>query len=127
EQLKLAYRQAEVELTSTRVRVKEYEKRIKALKEKLAFLPKVEAELKRLDRDYHINKKNYEELVQRLESARMSVQADVAGDSVKFRIVVAVKKPLTSSLRLTASFRVQTRVTWPSTGTSVPRRSPITS
>jgi polysaccharide chain length determinant protein (PEP-CTERM system associated) len=94
EQLKLAYRQAEVELTSTRVRVKEYEKRIKALKEKLSFLPKVEAELKRLDRDYHINKKNYEELVQRLESARMSVQADVAGDSVKFRIVEPPKVPL---------------------------------
>ncbi len=32
--------------------------------------------------------------MQRLESARMSVQADVAGDSVKFRIVEPPKVPL---------------------------------
>jgi polysaccharide chain length determinant protein (PEP-CTERM system associated) len=94
EELKLAYRQAEVNLTAIRLRRDEYEKRTGELKAKLDILPKVEAELTRLNRDYEINRTNYQELVQRLESARMSEQADQAGDNVKFRIVEPPKVPL---------------------------------
>jgi polysaccharide chain length determinant protein (PEP-CTERM system associated) len=94
EELKLAYRQAEVNLTAIRLRQSEYQKRIARLKTKLDVLPKVEAELTRLNRDYEINRNNYQELVQRLESARMSEQADQAGDNVKFRIVEPPKVPL---------------------------------
>jgi len=94
EELKLAYRQSEVNLTAIRLRQNEYEKRITELKTKLDVLPKVEAELTRLNRDYEINRTNYQELVQRLESARMSEQADQAGDNVKFRIVEPPKVPL---------------------------------
>ena len=43
---------------------------------------------------YEINRTNYQELVQRLESARMSEQADQAGDNVKFRIVEPPQVPL---------------------------------
>jgi polysaccharide chain length determinant protein (PEP-CTERM system associated) len=94
EELKLGYRQAEVNLTAIRLRKDEYEKRVEELKAKLDVLPKVEAELTRLNRDYEINRTNYQELVQRLESARMSEQADQAGDNVKFRIVEPPKVPL---------------------------------
>ncbi|MGD8911045.1 MAG: Wzz/FepE/Etk N-terminal domain-containing protein [Chromatiales bacterium] len=94
EELKLAYRQSEVNLTAIRLRKGEYERRIQELKTKLDVLPKVEAELTRLNRDYEINRSNYQELVQRLESARMSEQADQAGDNVKFRIVEPPKVPL---------------------------------
>ena len=94
EELKLAYRQSEVNLTAIRVRVREYNKRVEELKNKLDVLPKVEAELTRLNRDYEINRTNYQELVQRLESARMSEQADQAGDNVKFRIVEPPQVPL---------------------------------
>jgi polysaccharide chain length determinant protein (PEP-CTERM system associated) len=94
EELKLAYRQAEVELTAIRLRQSEYQKRIDRLKAKLDVLPKVEAELTRLNRDYEINRSNYQELVQRLESARMSEQAEQAGDNMKFRIVEPPQVPL---------------------------------
>jgi polysaccharide chain length determinant protein (PEP-CTERM system associated) len=94
EELKLAYRQAEVNLTAIRMRQSEYQKRVEQYKSKLDVLPKVEAELTRLNRDYEINRNNYQELVQRLESARMSEQADQAGDNVKFRIVEPPKVPL---------------------------------
>ncbi len=94
EELKLAYRQSEVNLTAIRLRRNEYQKRVDGLKAKLDVLPKVEAELTRLNRDYEINRTNYQELVQRLESARMSEQADQAGDNVKFRIVEPPKVPL---------------------------------
>lgn len=94
EELKLSYRQAEVNLTAIRLRRNEYKKRVDELKAKLDVLPKVEAELTRLNRDYEVNRTNYQELVQRLESARMSQQADQAGDNVKFRIVEPPKVPL---------------------------------
>ena len=94
EELKLAYRQSEVNLTAIRLRMREYSKRVEELKTKLDVLPKVEAELTRLNRDYEINRTNYQELVQRLESARMSEQADQAGDNVKFRIVEPPQVPL---------------------------------
>jgi polysaccharide chain length determinant protein (PEP-CTERM system associated) len=94
EELKLAYRQSEVTLTAIRLRKSEFEKRIEGLKTKLDVLPKVEAELTRLNRDYEINRTNYQELVQRLEAARMSEQADQAGDNVKFRIVEPPQVPL---------------------------------
>lgn len=94
EELKLAFRQAEVDLTAIRLRQSEYQKRIERLKATLDVLPKAEAELTRLNRDYEINRTNYQELVQRLESARMSEQAGQAGDNVKFRIVEPPKVPL---------------------------------
>jgi polysaccharide chain length determinant protein (PEP-CTERM system associated) len=94
EQLKLAYRQSEVNLRAIRMRTDEYQGRVTELKKKLNTLPKVEAELTRLNRDYNINKTNYQELVQRLESARMTEQADEAGDSLKFRIVEPPSVPL---------------------------------
>ena len=94
EELKLAYRQSEVDLRAIRLRAQEYRQRVKEIKQKLDTLPQVEAELTRLNRDYNINKDNYQELVQRLESARMSEQADEAGDNLKFRVVEPPKVPL---------------------------------
>jgi polysaccharide chain length determinant protein (PEP-CTERM system associated) len=94
EQLKLEYRQSEVELRTIRLRRDEFVARVDELKKKLDTLPKVEAELTRLNRDYSINKENYQELVQRFESARMSEQADEAGDNLKFRIVEPPKVPI---------------------------------
>jgi polysaccharide chain length determinant protein (PEP-CTERM system associated) len=94
EQLKLEYRQSEVELRTIRLRRDEFAARVDELKKKLHTLPKVEAELTRLNRDYSINKENYQELVQRFESARMSERADEAGDNLKFRIVEPPKVPI---------------------------------
>jgi polysaccharide chain length determinant protein (PEP-CTERM system associated) len=94
EELKLAYRQSEVELRAVSLRRSEYQERVRELKKKLDTLPKVEAELTRLNRDYSINKENYQELVQRLESAKMSERAGEAGDSLKFRVVEPPKVPL---------------------------------
>jgi polysaccharide chain length determinant protein (PEP-CTERM system associated) len=94
EQLRLSYRQSEVELKTMRLRHDEFQTRVAELKKKLDTLPQVEAELTRLNRDYDINRENYQELLQRLESARMSEQADEAGDNLKFRIVEPPKIPI---------------------------------
>jgi polysaccharide chain length determinant protein (PEP-CTERM system associated) len=94
EQLRLSYRQSEVELRTIRLRHDEFQSRVDELKKKLDTLPQVEAELTRLNRDYSINRENYQELMQRFESAKMSEQADEAGDNLKFRIVEPPKIPI---------------------------------
>jgi hypothetical protein len=50
--------------------------------------------LKRLDRNYDVNKRQYDSLVQRLESANLSTEAEQTADSVKFRVVEPPVVPL---------------------------------
>jgi polysaccharide chain length determinant protein (PEP-CTERM system associated) len=94
EQLKFAYRESEVELRTIRLRRDELKTRVEELKQKLDTLPKVEAELTRLTRDYSSNKERYQDLVERFDSARISKEADEAGDNIKFRIVDPPKIPI---------------------------------
>ena len=94
EQLKLSLGQAEAELAGIRVRVTEYSKRVVILKSLVNTLPQIETELKRLTRDHIINKKNYDALVSRRESARMAESAEAAGDNVKFRIIDPPRLPI---------------------------------
>jgi len=96
-QLQLSLGIAEAELAGVRVRASEYQKRMEVLKEKSKTLPQIETELKRLSRDYSVNKTNYDALLARRESARMSESADAAGDSVKFKIIDPPRLPVIPS------------------------------
>lgn len=87
QQLQLLLNETESQLASVRARVKEYEERVDKLKEMVDTIPEVEAELARLNRDYNVNKKNYEELLERREAAKMSKEVDISADEVKFRVV----------------------------------------
>lgn len=49
--------------------------------------PEVEAQALGLDRDYNVIKKNYEELLARRESARLSQDIDAKADKVLFRVI----------------------------------------
>ena len=60
---------------------------IAELRSRVDAIPEVEAELARLNRDYEVNKRNYDTLVQRLESARISESAEQSADNVKFRVI----------------------------------------
>jgi hypothetical protein len=69
-------------------------------------VPQVEAELARLNRDYAVNKQNYETLIARRESAKISESAEQSSDALKFKIVdpprvslkpVSPNRPLLSS------------------------------
>jgi len=93
QQLKISLSQAEAKVASLQPRVDEYRKNLKRLESLVNTIPQVEADFQNLNRDYHINKKNYEALLSRRESAKMAEQAETTGDNVKFRIVDPPRVP----------------------------------
>jgi polysaccharide chain length determinant protein (PEP-CTERM system associated) len=67
------------------------------LERKVFQVPEVEAQMKRLTRDYDVIRKNYETLLTRRESARISSDREQAGSRVNFRIIEAASVPLMPS------------------------------
>ena len=87
QQLRISLGGAEATVAGLEVRVKQFQSDVEGLKQAVDTVPKVEADFKRLNRDYAVNKKNYDTLVERRETAKMSEDAGKAGDNVKFRVV----------------------------------------
>jgi len=67
--------------------VAEYNDRYEKLKSSAALVPQLEAEYTQLNRDYDVNKKNYESLVTRRESASMSGEMQTVAGVNDFRMV----------------------------------------
>lgn len=78
---------SEVQVASLRARVAEYEARHAKAREAMKTAPQIEAEFAQLNRDYEINKKNYNDLVSRRESATMSGDLDNATGVADFRLI----------------------------------------
>jgi polysaccharide chain length determinant protein (PEP-CTERM system associated) len=93
--LKVSLGTAEVDIAALRVRLGQYQARVNRLNRLVDTVPQVEAELARLNRDYAINKQNYETLIARRESAKISEQAEQSSDNLKFKIVDPPRVPLT--------------------------------
>lgn len=87
QQLKISLGEAEANVAGLSVRVQQYKAEVEHLITAVDTIPKVEADFQRLNRDYAVNKRNYEALVERRESAKLSEQAGQSADDVKFRIV----------------------------------------
>ncbi|THB69409.1 MAG: hypothetical protein D6B28_11505 [Gammaproteobacteria bacterium] len=79
--------QTEANLAVSKARLAEYQIRVDKLRAKIDVLPAVEAELKSLNRDYMIHKKNYEALVDRKESALISQNVEQRTDNVNFDVI----------------------------------------
>ena len=93
QQMKIALGQAEVEVSSLTVRVKKYGEEVAKLRRLVNTGPEIEAQLKRLNRDYEINKQNYQALVERRESAVLGESAGKTGEDVKFRVIDPPRVP----------------------------------
>ena len=87
QQLKVSLGEAEATVASLRTRVAEYESRYKRTKEFMKFQPQLEAELVQLNRDYEIQRKNYEQLATRRESAVLTGNLDSAVGGADFRLI----------------------------------------
>lgn len=97
QQTQITLGEVETEIASLNVRKNEYEERLGELNKMVDVLPEIEAQLKRLDRDYEVNKGRYESLVERRESAKLSGLADTTGDEITFRIIDPPRIPLKPS------------------------------
>ncbi|HHJ18567.1 MAG TPA: chain length-determining protein [Gammaproteobacteria bacterium] len=97
QQLRISLGAAEASAAALQVRVERYQAEVNQLKAMVDIIPQVEAQLKRLNRDYAINKKNYETLLARRESAKISREAGQSSESVKFRIIDPPRVPLEPS------------------------------
>lgn len=78
---------SEVQVATLRARVTEYTHRYNQARSMLKTSPQIEAEAAQLDRDYAINKKNYEDLVARRQSAVMSGDLESASGVADFRLI----------------------------------------
>ena len=78
---------SEVQVASLRARVGEYEARLSRARELMKTAPQIEAQFSQLNRDYEINKKRYDELVTRRESAALSGDLDSAAGVANFRLI----------------------------------------
>jgi polysaccharide chain length determinant protein (PEP-CTERM system associated) len=78
---------AEVQAAALRARVAEYTARYNQARGMMKVTPQIEAEAAQLNRDYGINKKNYEDLVARREAAAMSGSLENASGMADFRLI----------------------------------------
>ncbi|TQV76250.1 XrtA system polysaccharide chain length determinant [Denitrobaculum tricleocarpae] len=84
-QLRLIEQQSIIQINQRRV--DQIQGQIAELERLRSNVPAVEAELKKLNRDYGIIKENYDELLKRRESARISQEREVSAEPVQFRVV----------------------------------------
>ncbi len=87
QQLKIALGEADANIASLAAREKAYDNKIELLKQQMDERLKVETHLQGLNRDYETVRVNYNELLKKRETARMSGTVEQTTDAVKFRIV----------------------------------------
>ncbi len=87
QQIKVSLAAAEANVAALRARVANYEARYRQLQERQALIPQMEAELARLNRDYEVEKRAYENLVARREQAAMSKELQGSGGIGEFRVI----------------------------------------
>ncbi len=92
--MKINLSQSELEVVELRNKIGQQQSVVGDLQGKVTTIPEVEAQLARLNRDYEVNRAQYQALVQRLESARLSEQAEGSREQVKFRIIEPATVPL---------------------------------
>jgi len=93
QQLNVALTDAEAIVASMVVRTQEYTDRYERLKSLSDSVPRVEAEFTQLNRDYNVNKANYQKLLERRASAQMSGELTSASGLLSFRIIDPPKVP----------------------------------
>jgi polysaccharide chain length determinant protein (PEP-CTERM system associated) len=87
QQLKVSLAESEANVASLQGRVAELDARYRQLQASAKLRPQVETELAQLNRDYDVQKRNYESLVSRRESAALTTEMDATTGVAEFRIV----------------------------------------
>ncbi|MGD9597458.1 MAG: XrtA system polysaccharide chain length determinant [Steroidobacteraceae bacterium] len=91
--LEIEQKRTQVQVAELRQELAQRQGKIASLRQQVNSVPEVEAELARLNRDYEGVRQQYNELVQRRETANLSEQADRTG-TVKFDIIEPPAAPI---------------------------------
>jgi polysaccharide chain length determinant protein (PEP-CTERM system associated) len=87
QQIKVKLAEAEANVASLQGRMRELNASLQELRAQASRDPQVEAELAHLNRDYDVIKKNYEQLVQRRESASISGNVDQTNRLAEINVI----------------------------------------
>jgi polysaccharide chain length determinant protein (PEP-CTERM system associated) len=87
QELLILLTQTEADISSFKTRALSLERKRVELKNLVDVVPQIEAELLRLNRDYEIHTKNYNEFVERREQAQISDDVESGTEQVKFRVI----------------------------------------
>jgi polysaccharide chain length determinant protein (PEP-CTERM system associated) len=96
QQMKLQLSEVEVELVQLQAEYADQSAVAAGLRRKVNTVPAIEAELKRLTRDYDVTKTQYDEILRRVESARLSDDAEQSKSDLTFRIIDPPSVPTTA-------------------------------
>ncbi len=91
--LKSAYGEADAMVAALNTRVAEFQKRLIELEANVDTLPDIEAKVSSLNRDYRVNKNEFEELLKRRESADISEGANNV-DELQLKVIDPPRVPL---------------------------------
>jgi polysaccharide chain length determinant protein (PEP-CTERM system associated) len=89
QRIRIAMTEADAQVAALRARVNDQQARLNELRNAAVKVPKLEAEMAQLNRDYDIVRKNYEQLVARRESAAISGKVDETSQLAVFKVVEA--------------------------------------
>jgi polysaccharide chain length determinant protein (PEP-CTERM system associated) len=95
QQLNVQLSVAEARVASLKARVDTYAGRVAQMRSQITSAPEVEAQLAQLNRDYQVNRDNYQKLVERRESAKLSGDLSSATDMLTFRVIDPPTAPST--------------------------------
>ena len=93
QQLSVALSEAEAQVASLRVRVREYKQREKNIQKMVDTMPEFEAELNRLTREVETQQQNYRDMLERRETAIMSTEVEQSGETVQFKVLEPPRLP----------------------------------
>jgi polysaccharide chain length determinant protein (PEP-CTERM system associated) len=87
QQIKVALTDADAKVAALRARVRELTVRHARLEGQSKAVPELESQLAQLNRDYQINKENYEKLISKREAAKLSGNLSSTQEMMNFRII----------------------------------------
>lgn len=93
QQVRMLLTTEEGNVAAARVRVEEFERRLAEMQRMVNSVPEIEAQLKALNRDYDVTRQNYDQLLARRESARLSQQAGQTNEDIKFKVIDPPRVP----------------------------------
>jgi uncharacterized protein involved in exopolysaccharide biosynthesis len=87
QELKIQSNQAELELSQLNSQYSNQKRIVDDLQQKIDTIPMIEAELARLNRAYDENKSLHRVLLERLQTARLSEDAEMSNTGMQFRLI----------------------------------------